>query len=182
MFLAVAVAEEGLAAASSGARAARAESLTAMPGRIHGVALWWSRDTSPGVLMQSTTTRARGSVEPWHKPVRRACPVERVFGEALDQPRFLALRLEVDEHGEQRGRGEAERGVGKRPAKSDQDRAPVHRVTHEPEDSSLAQARAGARSRQGRERTSQREDAEDGEERAREGNQQPENAQERFQR
>jgi hypothetical protein len=23
---------------------------------------------------------ARGSVEPWHKPARRACPVERVFG------------------------------------------------------------------------------------------------------
>src|SRR6266498_1719876 len=105
-------------------------------------------------LIQSTTKEARGSVEPWHKPARRACPVERVVGEALDQPRLLASRLEVEEHGEQRCRDEAERGVGKRPAKCKQDRAPLHRVTHEPEDSTLAQARAGARSRQ-RERPSQ---------------------------
>ena len=96
-------------------------------------------------------------------PARRARPVERVVGEALDQPRLLAPRLEVEEYGEQRSRDETERGVGKRPAKSDHDRVPVHRVTHEPEDSTLPQARAGARSRRGRERTSQREYAEDDE-------------------
>src|SRR6266702_4199120 len=55
-------------------------------------------------------------------------------------------------------------------------------MTHEGEDPALPQARAGARSWQGRERTSQREDAEDEEERARDGDQQPENAEERFHR
>src|SRR5439155_7304986 len=39
------------------------------------------------------TTKVRGSVEPGHKPPRRACPVALVFGEALDQPRLLAPRL-----------------------------------------------------------------------------------------
>jgi hypothetical protein len=34
-----------------------------------------------------TTTKVRGSVEPGHKPPGRACPVGRVFGEALDQTR-----------------------------------------------------------------------------------------------
>jgi hypothetical protein len=80
------------------------------------------------------------------------------------------------------GRDEAERGVGKRPAKSDQDRAPVHRVTHEPDDPTLPQPRAGARSRQGGEQTSQREYAEDDEERTHDGEEQPENADERFHR
>ncbi len=45
-------------------------------------------------------TKVRGSVEPGHKSPRRACPVGRVFREALDQPRLLAPRLEVEEHGE----------------------------------------------------------------------------------
>src|SRR6266702_3374640 len=55
-------------------------------------------------------------------------------------------------------------------------------MTHEGEDPALPQARAGARSWQGRERTSQREDAEDKEEHARDSDQQPENTEERFHR
>src|SRR6266700_4038915 len=124
----------------------------------------------------------RGSVEPGHKPPRRACPVGRVSGEALDQPRLLTPRLEVEEHGEQRGRHEAQRGIRQRQAKSNQDHAPVHGVTHEAEDPALPQTRAGPRSWQGRERTTQREETEDDEEHARDGDQQPENAEERFHR
>src|SRR5712692_184760 len=54
----------------------------------------------PEPLSEANRASLLGSV------ARRACPVERVFGEALDQPCLLALRLEVDEHGEQRCRDE----------------------------------------------------------------------------
>src|SRR2546427_3476949 len=55
-------------------------------------------------------------------------------------------------------------------------------MTHEGEEPALPQTRAGARSWQGRERTCHREDAEDKEEHARDSDQHPENAEERFHR
>jgi hypothetical protein len=78
-------------------------------------------------------------------------PLEKLQAYKRDQPGLLAPRFEVEEQGEQRGRDEAERGIGKRPAKPNQDRAAVHGMTHETEDPALPQTRAGARSWQRRE-------------------------------
>ncbi len=58
------------AAPSAGTRAARDESLTAAPGRIHGVAVWWKCDSDIGLAFMALVAlrTANADADPQSRP------------------------------------------------------------------------------------------------------------------